>query len=106
MLTKRVSEGASTPAGSDQAPGPGGAAAPAPAGPSVLDKIGSIVGTIFGTNNPRGARLSTGQVMARTVARSIGSEVARDVAKSMGGGIGGRVAGQIIRGTLGGVLRR
>ena len=42
-------------------------AAPAEAGSGgggMLDKLGSIVGTIFGTNTPRG-RLSTGQVIAR-----------------------------------------
>ena len=102
-MTKRVSEGAAVPSAPGQAPAPGAPAAPQP---SVLDKIGGIVGTIFGTNNPRGARLSSGQIVARTVARSVGSEVARDVAKTLGGGTSGRVTGQIIRGTLGGILRR
>jgi len=36
----------------------------------------------------------------------VGTEVARDVGKSLGGGMSGRVAGQIIRGTLGGVIKR
>jgi hypothetical protein len=71
-----------------------------------LDKVGGIVGTIFGTTNKRGQRLSSGQIVARTVARSVGSEIARDVAKSLGSGTSGRVTGQIIRGTLGGILRR
>src|ERR1700743_3331184 len=35
-------------------------------GGGILDKIGSIVGTVFGTNPPRG-RLSTGQLVARSV---------------------------------------
>ena len=69
--------------------------------------LGSFIGGIFGTNNPRGARLSPGQVdrperrAQHRLARS-----ARDLTKSLGGGATGRVAGQIIRGTLGGVLRR
>jgi hypothetical protein len=83
--------------------------APAPEAPAQtgwLDKVGVIVATIFGTNLKRGQRLSSGQVVARTVARSVGSEVARGVSKSLGGGTSGRVTGQIIRNTLGGVLRR
>jgi hypothetical protein len=103
VLSKRV-------AGSGLAPAPGQAPAPepqaAPAGGGMLSQIGGMIGSIFGTNNPRGQRLSTTQIVARTVVRSVGSEVARSVAKSVGGGLSGRVTGQIIRGTLGGVLRR
>jgi hypothetical protein len=64
--------------------------------------LSTLIGGVFGTNNPRGRRLAPGQV----VARSVGSEVARDLTKSLGSGAAGRVAGQILRGTLGGVLRR
>lgn len=109
VLTKRVQQGGAVPppAGTTAAPGQV-APAPGPAPePQVgwLDKVGNIVGTIFGTNIKRGQRLSSGQVVARTVARSVGSEVAREVAKSLGGSTSGRVTGQIIRGTLGGILR-
>jgi hypothetical protein len=72
----------------------------------MLSQIGGMIGSIFGTNNPRGQRLSTTQIVARTVVRSVGSEVARSVAKSVGGGLSGRVTGQIIRGALGGIVRR
>jgi hypothetical protein len=75
-------------------------------GGGLLGGLGSLIGGVFGTSNPRGSRLSPGQVLARSVARSIGSEAARDLTKSLGSGAGGRVAGQILRGTLGGVLRR
>jgi len=95
-LQQRVSSSAATAA-------PGQAA---PAGGGVLAQIGGMIGSIFGTSNPRGQRLSTSQIVARTVVRSVGSEVARSVAKSVGGGIGGRVTGQIIRGALGGIVRR
>jgi uncharacterized protein len=95
ILQKRVQGGAAAPA-----------TAEAPAGGGLLGGLGSFIGGVFGTNNPRGSRLSPGQVLARSVARSIGGEAARDLTKSLGGGAGGRVAGQILRGTLGGVLRR
>ncbi len=75
------------------------------AGGGVLGQIGGMIGTIFGYSTRRG-RLSPGQVVARSVARGVGSEVARQVAKTVGGGVAGRVTGQIIRGTLGGILRR
>jgi DNA helicase HerA-like ATPase len=82
------------------------APAQAGAGGGILGGLGTFIGGVFGTNNPRGARLSPGQVLARSVARSIGGEAARDLTKSLGAGPTGRVAGQILRGTLGGVLRR
>jgi len=75
-------------------------------GGGILGGLGSFIGGVFGTSNPHGSRLSPGQVLARSVARSIGSEAARDLTKSLGSGASGRVAGQILRGTLGGVLRR
>ncbi len=86
-------------------------AAPADGGSGggVLGQIGSIVGTIFGTNTPRG-KLSTGQVIARNVTRSVTNKVAGDVVaslgKSMGGSIGGTIGRSIVRGTLGSLLRR
>jgi DNA helicase HerA-like ATPase len=104
VLTKRVSDGVAPAAPGQAAPAPG--QTPAPSGGGWLGQVGDIVGTIFGTNNKRGQRLSGGQVVARTVARSVGAEVARDIAKSLGSGTGGRVTSQIIRGTLGGILRR
>jgi DNA helicase HerA-like ATPase len=106
ILQKRVQNapaaGSAAPPPSD----PGQAPGEAPAGGGILGGIGSFIGGVFGTNNPRGRRLSPGQVVARSVARSIGTEVARDLTKSLGGGATGRVAGQVVRGTLGGVLRR
>jgi DNA helicase HerA-like ATPase len=75
----------------------------------VLGQIGSIVGTIFGTNTPRG-KLSTTQVIARNVTRSVTNKVAGDVAanigKSVGGSFGSSVGRSIVRNVLGGLLRR
>ena len=95
---------------------PGGPGAPgspqgdAPAGGGWLGGIGGMIGGIFGTNRPRGQRLSTGQLMAREITRSITSRVAgkaaADLGKSIGGSMGGSVGRAIVRGALGGILRR
>ncbi|MGZ5871860.1 MAG: helicase HerA-like domain-containing protein [Bradyrhizobium sp.] len=78
-------------------------------GGGILAQIGGIVGTIFGTNTPRG-KMSTGQVIARSVTRSVTNKVvggvAADLGKSVGGSIGGSVGRAIVRGALGGLLRR
>jgi uncharacterized protein len=78
-------------------------------GGGILDKIGSIVGTIFGTNVRRG-RMSTGQIVARSVTRSVTNKVVggvvADLGKSVGGSIGGSVGRALVRGALGGLLRR
>src|ERR1700692_2068538 len=86
-----------------------GTAASAAGGGGILGQIGSIVGTIFGTNVSRG-RLSTGQLIARNVTRSVTNRVvggvAADLGKSVGGSIGGSVGRALVRGALGGLLRR
>jgi uncharacterized protein len=78
-------------------------------GGGILGQIGAIVGTIFGTNTPRG-RMSTGQVIARSVTRSVTNKVVggvvADLGKSVGGSVGGSVGRAIVRGALGGLLRR
>jgi DNA helicase HerA-like ATPase len=78
-------------------------------GGGILGQIGSIVGTIFGTNTPRG-KMSTGQIIARNVTRSVTNKVVggvvADLGKSVGGSVGGSVGRAIVRGALGGLLRR
>lgn len=97
MLQKRIADTAAT--------------ADSPAGGSggILGQIGSIVGTIFGTNVKRG-RLSTGQVIARDVTRSVTNQViggmAANIGKSVGGQLGGSIGRTLVRGALGGLLRR
>ena len=87
----------------------GGTAASANGGGGILGQIGSIVGTIFGTNVSRG-RLSAGQIIARSVTRSVTNKVvggvAADLGKSVGGSLGGSVGRALVRGALGGLLRR
>jgi DNA helicase HerA-like ATPase len=105
VLQKRV-------AGTAASPGTaaGGTSADPTAGGGVLDKLTNIVGMIFGTNRPRGQRLSTGQVLARNVTRSVTNTViggvAANIGKSVGGSMGSSIGRSIVRGTLGGVLRR
>ena len=95
MLQKRVAD---TAAPADSQDGGG-----------VLGQIGSIVGTIFGTNQKRG-RLTTGQVIARDVTRSVTNKViggiAADLGKSVGGSLGSSIGRTLVRGALGGLLRR
>ena len=97
VLQKRVAASAATAGG--LAPGGGG----------ILGQIGGIVGTIFGTNVARG-KMSTGQVIARSVTRSVTNKVVggvvADLGKSVGGSIGGSVGRALVRGALGGLLRR
>ena len=99
MLQKRVA-GTAAPADAQN----GGAG-----GGGILGQIGTIVGTIFGTNVKRG-RLSTGQVIARDVTRSVTNQVigglAANVGKSIGGQLGGSIGRTLVRGALGGLLRR
>jgi hypothetical protein len=78
-------------------------------GGGILGQIGSIVGTIFGTNTSRG-RMSTGQVIARQVTRSVTNKVIGDLAagvgKSVAGSMGSSIGRSLVRGALGGLLRR
>ena len=100
MLQKRVAGTAAPADGPDAAAAGGG---------GILGQIGSIVGTIFGTNVKRG-RMSTGQVIARDVTRSVTNKViggvAADLGKSVGGSLGSSIGRALVRGALGGLLRR
>jgi DNA helicase HerA-like ATPase len=102
MIQKRI---AGTAATAEEA----GGGAPAGGGGGILGQLGSIVGTIFGTNVKRG-RMSTGQVIARQVTRSVTNKVIGDLAagvgKSVGGSLGGSIGRTLVRGALGGLLRR
>jgi hypothetical protein len=98
MLQKRIAGTAALPEEADGGSGGG-----------FLGQVGSIVGSIFGTNVKRG-RLSTGQVIARDVTRSVTNKVVggivADLGKSVGGSLGGSVGRALVRGALGGLLRR
>src|SRR5665213_2551600 len=66
----------------------------APADGGVLGQIGSIVGTIFGTNVPRG-KMSTGQVIARDVTRSVTNKVVGGAVANLGKSVGGSLGGSV-----------
>lgn len=99
MIQKRIAGTAAT-ADAGAASGGGG---------GILGQIGSMVGTIFGTNVKRG-RLSAGQVIARDVTRSVTNQViggmAANLGKSVAGQLGGSIGRTLVRGALGGLLRR
>lgn len=94
----------------NQKPGEADASAGAAGAGGILGGLGGMIGAIFGTNRPRGQRLSTGQVIVRELTRSITGRViggvAADLGKSVGGKMGSTVGRAIVRGTLGGLLRR
>src|SRR6185312_13385444 len=75
----------------------------------IWGHVRAIGAEIFGTNVRRG-RLSTGQLVARSVTRSVTNKVVgglvADVGKSIGGQLGGSVGRALVRGALGGLLRR
>jgi DNA double-strand break repair helicase HerA and related ATPase len=101
ILTKRVHETASQEA---QPAGQGGGLG------GLIGGLGGMLGSIFGTTGKPGERLTTGQLIARSVTRTVVSRtagnVAADIGKSIGGSMGGSIGRAIVRGTLGGMLRR
>jgi len=103
VLQKRVGQTA-------QPGAPGAPQGEAPSGGGWLSSIGGLVGGIFGTNRPRGTRLTPGQAVARDVTRSVTNRIAGQIAgnlgKSIGGSMGNTVGRAIVRGALGGILRR
>jgi hypothetical protein len=83
----------------------------APAQGGLLGGIGAALGGLFGTGVPHNQRLSTTQLVTREVTRSVVNRVAGQLAADLGKSIlgkqmGGTVGRAIVRGTLGGVLRR
>jgi DNA helicase HerA-like ATPase len=98
ILKKRVEETAAAEAEAEQVGG------------GLTGGLGGIVASIFGTTRKRGERLSTGQLIARSITRTVASrtagKLAADIGKSVGGSMGGSIGRAIVRGALGGILRR
>ncbi|HVL72917.1 MAG TPA: helicase HerA-like domain-containing protein [Beijerinckiaceae bacterium] len=83
------------------------AQATAPAGGGgLLDRIGDF----FGTSRKRGQTLNPGQMVAREVTRTVANRVAGQLAANIGKQLGGTMVASvgraIVRGTLGGLLKR
>jgi DNA helicase HerA-like ATPase len=72
----------------------------------ILDMIGSV----FGTSRKKGQTLTTGQTVAREVTRTVVNQAIGGLAANLGKAIGGRqgstIGRAIVRGTLGGLLKR
>jgi hypothetical protein len=79
-------------------------------GGGALGGIGAMIGAIFGTSRPRGQRLSSGQLIARSVTRTVVNQsagrIAADLGKSLAGSMGGSIGRTIVRSALGSILRR
>jgi hypothetical protein len=108
ILQKRLAAG-----GAPAAPAtPGGPATPgqalAPGG--ILHRVGKGFRNVFGIGRPRGTTLTTSQQVARNVARAVATGVATTVAAELARSTGSKTAGTIskavVRGALGGVLKR
>jgi DNA double-strand break repair helicase HerA and related ATPase len=103
VLQKRVQETGST------APPPAGGTEQASTGGGFFATILNWLRGIFGTNT-RGKRLSTSQVIVRNVTRSVTTKVAGQIGKELEKSLGSKTAGSIgrsiVRGTMGGILRR
>jgi len=113
ILQRRLAEGGALPPAGSASGGETEPAAPAPAEPverGIFHKIGEKCRSIFGIGRPRGTPLTTSQTVARNVARAVAvgvaTQVAAEFAKSTGGKTAGTIGKAVVRGTLGGVLRR
>jgi len=89
---------------------PGQAPAEAPAQGGVFHNMGEKFRNVFGIGRPRGAPLTASQSVARNVARAVAAgvatQVAAEFAKSTGSKTAGTIGKAVVRGALGGVLRR
>jgi uncharacterized protein len=118
ILQKRLASGGALPpaAGAGAPAGnAGGAAVPGQApgqapSPGILHRIGEKFRNVFGIGRPRGTALTASQSVARNVARAVAAgvatQVAAEFAKSTGSKTAGNIGKAVVRGALGGVLRR
>jgi len=114
ILQGRLAGGA-TPAGAPLggAPttaAPEGSGAPASAETGVFHQIGDKFRRMFGIGRRSGTPLTTSQSMARNVVRAVAvgmaTQVAAQLTKSTGSKTAGTISKAVVRGALGGVLRR
>jgi DNA double-strand break repair helicase HerA and related ATPase len=118
ILQRRLAGGgalqpASPHGGTSASNGPGstGSASPAPPAESgIVHRIGEKFRGIFGIGRPHGTSLTASQSVARNVARAVAAgvatQVAAEFAKSTGSKTAGALGKAVVRGALGGVLRR
>jgi DNA helicase HerA-like ATPase len=111
ILQKRLQEGGGLPAPGDGVPGAAGASGDsAPAHVGFFHRIGQWFKNLFGIGRPHGQVLTTSQQVARNVARAVvagvATQVASEFAKSPHGKTAGTIGKAVVRGALGGVLKR
>jgi DNA helicase HerA-like ATPase len=120
ILRRRLAGGGAlspaSPHGGTSAPGsvgPASTGSDSPAPPAeggIVHRIGEKFRGIFGIGRPRGTPLTALQSVARNVARAVAAgvatQVAAEFAKSTGGKTAGALGKAVVRGALGGVLRR
>jgi DNA helicase HerA-like ATPase len=120
ILQRRLAGGGAlqpaSPHGDTTAPGSVGPASTGPASPAppaeggIVHRIGEKFRGIFGIGRPRGTPLTASQSVARNVARAVAAgvatQVAAEFAKSTGSKTAGALGKAVVRGALGGVLRR
>ncbi|HEX4408550.1 MAG TPA: helicase HerA-like domain-containing protein [Xanthobacteraceae bacterium] len=113
ILQKRLAAGGGlAPVGGAGVPSQPGGAAPADATAPVgfFHRIKQWFCDLFGIGRAHGTKLTTSQAVARNVARAVVAGVATQVvsefSKSAGGRTAGTVGKAVVRGALGGVLRR
>ncbi len=112
VLQKRLAAGGALPpaATADATAAPGQAADQALAPGGVLHSVGEGFRNVFGIGRPRGTVLTTSQQIARNVARAVATgvstTVAAELARSTGSKTAGTIGKAVVRGALGGVLKR
>jgi hypothetical protein len=108
ILQKRLAEGGGLPAPGEGVPGAPGEAASTNVG--FFHRITLWFKNLFGIGRPHGQTLTTSQAIARNVARAVvagvATQVASEFSKSAGGKTAGNIGKAVVRGALGGVLRR
>ncbi len=108
ILQKRVAGGGALPpmGAPDATGGPG----QAPEHVGFFHRIGRWFGNVFGIGRPHGAALTTSQQVARNVARAVvagvATQVAAELTKKTGSKSAGTIGKAVLRGTLGGVMKR
>jgi uncharacterized protein len=110
ILQKRLAAGGALSPAGDQADGAGAAGDQAPAQVGFFGRIWQWIADVFGIGRPHGTTLTTSQRVARNVARAVAAgvatQVAAQLAKSTGSKTAGTISKAVVRGALGGVMRR
>jgi len=110
ILQKRLQEGGALPEPGAGVPGAADASAGASAGGGFFHRIANFFRNLFGIGRPRGQVLTTSQRVARNIARTVTAgvvtQVANELVKASGSKTAGNIGKAVVRGALGGVLKR